>query len=124
MGRGAAFGPLAAVLLLACGGDPGAPGAPASAAIPLPPAPSARRPTRRYYLARTPARCEIYLQDGDDRTEPFVTPCPEYLLVGERIRIAGKTCFLDNKAQPERERPVVCPEPLTRFEKHERGELP
>ena len=45
-----------------------------------------RRPTRRYYLARTSERCEIFSQDGDDRTEPFGTPCPEYLRIGERIR--------------------------------------
>ena len=122
MGRGALLVPPAAALLLACG-DPGGPPGAASLASPLPPAPSARRPTRRYYLARTTTRCEIYAEDGDERTEPDMTPCPQYLLVGERIRIAGKTCFLDNKAQPDREKPVVCPDPLTRFEKQERGEL-
>lgn len=122
MGRGALLVPPAAALLLACG-DPGGPPGAASLASPLPPAPSARRPTRRYYLARTTTRCEIYAEDGDERTEPVMTPCPQYLLVGERIRIAGKTCFLDNKAQPDREKPVVCPDPLTRFEKQERGEL-
>ena len=63
------------------------------------------------------------MEDGGERTDPFATPCPEFLQVGERIRIAGKTCFLDNKAQPERERPVVCPDPLTHFEKQVRGEV-
>jgi hypothetical protein len=122
-GRRGALLPVAALLLIACGDGPAAPGAESSAASPLPAAPSARRPTRRYYFTRTPTRCEIYAQDGDERTEPFATPCLEHLLVGERIRIAGKTCFLENKAQPERERPVVCPDPLTRFEKQDRGEL-
>jgi hypothetical protein len=115
--------PLAAALLVACGDGSGAQPPSSGTASPLPAAPSARRPTRRFYLARTTNRCEIYAQDGDDRTDPVATPCPEYLQIGERIRIAGKTCFLDNKAQPERERPVVCPDPLTRFEKQERGEL-
>jgi hypothetical protein len=124
MGRGA-FVPLAAAVLLSCGDQTGSADVDADAGVasPLPPAPSARRPTRRFFLARGPARCEIYAQDGDDRTEPFVTPCPEYVQIGERIRIAGKTCFLENRAQPEREKPVVCPDPLTRFEKEERGEL-
>lgn len=122
MGKGALV-PLAALLLSACGDQPPAPGPDAGVASPLPAAPSARRPTRRFFLSRAPTRCEIYAQDGDERTEPFATPCPEHLLVGERIRIAGKTCFLENKAQPEREKPVVCPDPLTRFEKQERGEL-
>ena len=80
-----------------------------------------RRPTRRFYLARTSERCEIFAQDEGDRTDPFLTPCPEYLRIGERIRIAGKTCILDNTAEPEREKPVVCPDPLTRFEKELRA---
>lgn len=82
--------------------------------------PPPRRPTRRYYLARTSERCEIFAQDGDDRTEPFMTPCPDFLLVGERIRIVGMTCILENSAQPDRAKPVICPDPLTRFEKNER----
>ena len=118
-------GPLlaaATALLVGCGGDMvGEDSLTGTAVDPLPAA-SARRPTRRFYLARTPERCEIFAEDGTERTEPFATPCPEYLLAGERIRIAGRTCFLDNKAQPAREKPVVCPDPLTHFEKRERGE--
>lgn len=112
----------AAAALIGCGGESsgGATGTGFSAE-PLP-AVSARRPTRRFYLARTSERCEIYAEDGENRTEAIATPCPEYMLVGERIRIAGRTCMLDNKAQPEREKPVVCPDPLTHFEKRERGE--
>ncbi|MEZ4295102.1 MAG: hypothetical protein R3B70_08990 [Polyangiaceae bacterium] len=123
MARSAALLALAfASLLVGCAADKpelppeAAPGASASAA------PAARRPTRRFYLARALNRCEIFAEDGQDRTEPFSTPCPEYMQVGERIRIAGKTCILENKAQPDREKPVVCPDPLTRFEKRERGE--
>lgn len=112
---------LIAVFLCGCGDESGS----------LPPsgdtstqafaAASARRPTERYFLARTATRCEIFAENGDERTEPFATPCPEYMLVGERIRIAGKTCTLENKAQVEREKPVVCPDPLTHFEKRRRG---
>lgn len=98
--------------------DPPAP--PPAPTIDFPPFSSAappRRPTRRYYLARTSDRCEIYAQDGGDRTEPLGTPCPEYLQIGERIRIVGKTCFLENTASIDRAKPVVCPDPLTQFEK-------
>ncbi len=61
------------------------------------------------------------MEDEGERSEPFLTPCPEFLRVGERIRIAGKTCFVENRAEPEREKPVVCPDPLTRFEKEVRA---
>ena len=113
---------LAAAGLLGCGTDTTSPAAAPTGTVDPFPAPSARRPTRRFYLARTPERCEIFAEDGDARTEPFATPCPEYMMIGERIRVAGRTCLLDNKAQPEREKPVVCPDPLTHFEKRERGE--
>jgi hypothetical protein len=115
----------AAAGLVGCGSDTGSPdaaAAPPTGTIEPAPAPTARRPTRRFYLARTPERCEIFAEDGESRTEPLATPCPEYMLTGERIRVAGRACFLDNKAQPEREKPVICPDPLTRFEKKERGE--
>jgi hypothetical protein len=111
-------------VLLGCGSGSGesAREAPDGGMVDPYPVASARRPTRRFYLARTPERCEIFAEDGEARTEPFLTPCPEYMLVGERIRVAGRTCMLDNKAQPEREKPVICPDPLTHFEKRERGE--
>ena len=113
---------VATAALFACGAETSGSAGPAGTTVDPLPAASARRPTRRFYLARTPDRCEIYAEDGPDRTEPLATPCPEYMLIGERIRIAGMTCMLDNKAQPEREKPVVCPDPLTHFEKRERGE--
>lgn len=113
---------LAALLLLGCGdgSPPPAPSAGLAGSAPL--SPGARRPTRKYYLARAQTRCEVYIEDGQDRTEPITAPCPEYMLIGERIRMAGKTCFLENKAQPEREKPVVCQEDLIKIEKRDRGE--
>jgi hypothetical protein len=49
------------------------------------------------------------------------TPCPLFLEVGERIRVAGKTCVREGGG-PDRTEPVVCPDPLTNFEIHDRGE--
>jgi hypothetical protein len=112
-----------AALAGACGGGGSGGGASGGEVIvEVPQVPSARRPTRRIYLARAPERCEIYAENGEDRTEALATPCPEYMQVGERIRVAGRTCMLENRSQPEREKPVVCPDPLTHFEKRERGE--
>ncbi len=85
------------------------------------PAPTARRPVRRYYLARTAARCEIYFADPGSVSLPQPTPCPLILQVGERIRIAGKTCVREG-ADPDRVEPVVCPDPLTNFEIKDRAE--
>jgi hypothetical protein len=122
MGRAELFVALAAAMCVDCGGD-GAATPPEVTSAVLAPAPAPpRRPTRRFYLARTAERCEIFAEDGLDRTEPVVTPCPEILLIGERIRVAGMTCIIENRAQPEREKPVVCPDPLTHFERVERGE--
>ena len=109
-------------LSIGCGHEPPSSAASTTAAFDPEPIPSARRPTKRYFLSRTSERCEIFFEDGEERSEPQLTPCPEYMLIGERIRIAGRACFLVNRAQPEREKPVICPDPLTRFEKHDRGE--
>ncbi len=87
------------------------------------PAPSARRPARRYYLARQATHCEIYFSDPEKDSPVRSTPCPLDLQVGERIRIAGKTCLREG-GPPERVEPVVCPDPLTNLEKRERGEVP
>ena len=46
------------------------------------------------------------------------TPCPLDLQVGERIRIAGKTCLRES-GDPARVLPVVCPDPLTNLEKRD-----
>ena len=47
------------------------------------------------------------------------TPCPLILEVGERIRVAGKTCVREGGG-PDRVEPVVCPDPLTAFERRDR----
>ena len=90
---------------------------PSASATPIPdPAASARRPARRYYLAHTAARCEVYAVDPDSVSPSLVTPCPADLQIGERIRIAGKTCIREGGGA-DRVEPVVCPDPLTGFEK-------
>lgn len=96
------------------GSGPGA----AESAAPAPPgAAPPRRPTRRYYLARSLERCVVYSVDGDAISPPFEVPCPQDLARGERLRIAGKTCARESPADPARESPVVCPDPLTNLEK-------
>lgn len=115
---------LAALLILAGCKDhaPAEPPAASASAAPAPaPAVSTRRPTRRYYLGRTAARCEIYYLDASGASAPFATPCPMDLMVGERIRVAGKTCMREGN-DPERVEPTVCPDPLTNFEIKDRGE--
>jgi hypothetical protein len=87
------------------------------------PAVSARRPARRYFLARQGAHCEIFFSDPEKESPVRSTPCPLDLQVGERIRIAGRTCLREG-GPPERVVPVVCPDPLTNLEKRERGEVP
>jgi hypothetical protein len=91
----------------------------AAASASAAPAVAARRPTRRYYLARTADRCEVYSVDGDDFSEPQKTPCPQELEPGERFRITGRTCIRES-TDPAREVPVVCPDPLTNLEKRDR----
>ncbi len=100
---------------------PPAPTATASATEAPAPAASARRPARRYYLAHTAARCEVYAVDPDRVSPSIVTPCPVDLQIGERIRIAGKTCLREGGGA-DRVEPVVCPDPLTGFEKKDASE--
>jgi hypothetical protein len=114
------------IALSGCGDrDAGAPAAASGSAVAAPPATidptaAARRPTRRYYLARTAARCEFYAVDLDGVSPPTSTPCPLDLQVGERIRIAGRTCTRD-AADPDRRVPVVCPDPLTNLERRDQA---
>lgn len=85
----------------------------------LPPPPPPRRPTRRYFFEKkTEERCDVYSVDGAATSAPESFPCPKDLLAGERIRIVGKTCTLESP-DPERSEPVVCPDPLTNFEKRD-----
>jgi hypothetical protein len=90
------------------------------------PVPSARRPLRRYYLSRTGKRCEIYFADPGLVSKGLGTPCPGDLQDGERIRIAGMTCVRESSApyHVERVEPVVCPDPLTNFERRDGGAPP
>ena len=97
-----------------------APADPAPSAAVAPDASAAappRRPTKRWYMARTQERCEVYSGDGEVVSPAIEAPCPRYLEVGERIRIAGKTCMREGTRDPAREVPVVCPDPLTNAEK-------
>jgi hypothetical protein len=111
-----------AAALVGCDRPAPAPGAAATVAAPEPePVPSARRPTRRYYLARSASRCEVYSADPGGVSTPAATPCPPDLHIGERIRIAGMTCTREGDAA-ERNEPVVCPDPLTNLERKDRGE--
>ena len=96
-------------------------GTPSSASAPPPVA--ARRPTRRYYLARTEQRCEVYSVDGDVFSENQATPCPMDLQPGERLRITGRTCTRES-TDPAREVPAVCPDPLTNREKRDQKAAP
>ncbi len=112
-----------ALALASCrdGGPPAPP--PATTTSPttaLDAPPAARRPTRRFYLARTAARCEIYFADPGSVSAPMPTPCPGELQVGERIRVAGKTCVREG-GERDRVEPVVCPDALTNFEKRDRS---
>jgi hypothetical protein len=93
----------------------------ASASPALDTASPARRPVRRFYLARTAARCEIYFADPGSVSPPRPTPCPGELQVGERIRVAGKTCIREG-GERDRSEPVVCPDPLTTFERSDGGD--
>jgi hypothetical protein len=81
---------------------------PVAAALPSSSSSSApRRPTLRHYLARTAERCEVYSVDHDEVSPALRTPCPQDLQIGERIRVAGKTCL--REGHPSRIQPVVCP---------------
>jgi hypothetical protein len=94
------------------------PGPSASASASSPPRAPPRRPTRRYYFARTANHCEVYSVDGEQVSASESFPCVSELNPGESIRIAGKTCTRESP-DPDRREPVVCPDPLTNFEKRD-----
>jgi hypothetical protein len=94
------------------------PAASASASSSVAPPAPLRRPTRRYFFARTQNRCEVYSVDGEQVTAPESFPCVGDLNPGESIRIAGKTCTRESP-DPDRREPVVCPDPLTNLEKRD-----
>lgn len=112
-----------AAAALGCAPDPAPAPMPSSSAAPAASAAAAdppRRPTKRWLMARTPARCEVYSVEGEALSPAEAAPCPRYLEVGERIRLAGKTCMREGSADPARLVPVVCPDPLTAAEEADR----
>ena len=81
------------------------------------PLPHPRRPSTQWLMVRTGPRCEVRRVDaGEHVTKVDDDACPLHLEVGERIRLAGKTCMREGGAA-DRELPVVCPDSLTNAEK-------
>jgi hypothetical protein len=101
------------LLLAACNAGPAPTPAPsASARAPAPDrAAAARRPARRWFVGRTASRCEVYRVDEEGIGKGREVPCPQDLEIGERIRLAGKTCLRESSVR-DRVEPVVCPGPL------------
>jgi hypothetical protein len=111
---------IAALLLAGCGKSEAGLGPAASDTLELPDiAMSAKRPTLHFYMERTSDRCSVYGLDGVVKSPAKDEACPEDLLLGERIRIAGMTCTREGET-PDRSLPVVCPGSLLRFEKASR----
>jgi hypothetical protein len=86
----------------------------------VPPAAStAMRPGTTWLMQPIPPsfeRCEVLRVDEDGGREAVSeAPCPHDLRPGERVRIVGKTCL--REGAPARERPFVCPDPLTNAER-------
>ncbi|AUX39486.1 hypothetical protein SOCE26_008780 [Sorangium cellulosum] len=109
----------------ACRGDAGGEGAGApssdgGAALAAEGTPAPRRPTRYYHLRRTDEGCETFWIDGDLVSASQTVLCPPDLLVGERLRLTGKTCIRESAQTPARAVPVICPLPLTNMEKADR----
>jgi hypothetical protein len=124
-------------LALACGatacGEEGGEASVARAAEPTAePAwnPAVRRPPWTFVFEKTGPRCAIFRIDGGERkTKVEDAACPIDMEVGERLRLAGKTCLREGGG-PAREVPVTCPDALTNAEiafieeKQRKGELP
>jgi hypothetical protein len=72
-------------------------------------------------MGRTKERCEVYTVEADVITQRGEAPCPAYIEVGERIRLAGFTC--QREGTPGREQPVVCPGDLLWAERDDRAAL-
>lgn len=88
--------------------------------VPVPPAAStALRPGTTWIMQPIPPtfeRCEVLRIDDDGGRETVSeNACPHDLKAGERVRIVGKTCL--REGVPTRERPFVCPDPLTNAER-------
>lgn len=74
-------------------------------------------------MSRVTDRCEILVYREDDAVErlPEDEACPKDLEPGERIRLTGSVCMREGAATPERNVPVVCPNPLMRAERDRRS---
>ncbi len=131
----ASLGPLVLVLVLGsgCGGDPAE--EPGTVRVPEPTAeaawhPEVRRAPWTFVFEKTGPRCTIFRIDaGERKTKIDEAACPIDMELGERLRLAGKTCLREGGG-PGREVPVTCPDPLTNAEidfleaKRKKGELP
>jgi len=93
--------------------------------------PEVRRPPWVFVFERVGPRCTIFRIDAGERKTQIEAgvACPIDMEVGERLRLAGKTCMREGGG-PARETPVRCPDPLTEAEidflaaKQKNGELP
>ena len=74
---------------------------------------SVRQPSETWIMTRTGERCEVTrsVEGQVVDTMPDRYACPKDLLLGERIRITGKTCIREG-GPAERVVPVVCPDYL------------
>lgn len=91
--------------------------------------PVVRRPPWTFTFEKTGPRCTIFRTDaGERKTKIDEAACPVDMEVGERYRLAGKTCLREGGG-PAREVPVTCPDSLTNAEidfleeKRKKGEL-
>ena len=113
----ALLGTVIAIIAPGCGRSAGTGALSSASSDPIPtPQVSARRPTVHFFMKRTTDRCEVYWVEGEERSPSIDAPCPEDLLLGEAVRLAGMTCLREGAAE-ERRVPVVCPDPLTNLEK-------
>jgi hypothetical protein len=79
--------------------------------------PQVRRPGWRFVFEKTGERCVVLrIDDNEHITKGEEAACPVDLQVGERIRLAGRTCMREGP-DVTRVLPVVCPDPLTNAER-------
>jgi len=83
------------------------------ATLPSASALQAQRPKRTYFASNENNRCSIYWVNGTTRSKRRMIRCPRSLLPGERLRLAGRTCFRE-KTTAKRRVPVLCPKQIIR----------
>ncbi len=91
--------------------------------------PEVRRPPWTFTFEKTGPRCTIFRIDaGERKTKIDDAACPVDMELGERYRLAGRTCLREGGG-PSREVPVTCPDALTNAEiefledKKQKGQL-